>query len=158
MHFWAEAIAFGKWKKVESAGYSEKVRQGDVQIPAQLYKANSDKKTLKYIESLNPQVAARLNGTAAQTAQNASPQTTAKAAPQPAPKVQEQTATRSAAPTENASTAKVRFPHCGTPVTSGSKFCTQCGKPFEVKKKRLRCGAVTDSDSKFCPECGYKLN
>lgn len=60
-HFLAESISFNKWKKaVSEKGYDKKIIQGDVDTAVQLYNGNIGKKTLKYFESLNPQVAQQI--------------------------------------------------------------------------------------------------
>ena len=60
-HFIAEAISFDKWKKaVRAKGYEQKIIQGDLDTAVQLYNGNIGKKTVKYFESLNPQVAQQI--------------------------------------------------------------------------------------------------
>lgn len=61
IHFLAEAIGFGGWKKmVHKKGLDEKVKQGDVPTAVSLYNGDPKKRTLNYIESLNAQVAAQI--------------------------------------------------------------------------------------------------
>lgn len=60
-HFLAEYIGFEKWKKsVQSGGYEQEIREGNLNIAVQLYNKNPGKKTLKYFELLNPQVASQI--------------------------------------------------------------------------------------------------
>jgi hypothetical protein len=44
---------------------------------------------------------------------------------------------------------------CGA-VSRGTKFCVECGKPFQAKNACSQCGAQLASGIKFCPECGRK--
>ena len=61
IHFLAEAIGFGAWKKtVHKQGLDEKVKQGDLQTAIALYNGDPKKRTLKYLDSLNAQVAAQI--------------------------------------------------------------------------------------------------
>ena len=61
IHFGAEQIAFNAWKKkIQEQGYDNAVRQGDLQTAIKLYNAKPEEKTLKYINSLNPQVASQI--------------------------------------------------------------------------------------------------
>jgi len=47
----------------------------------------------------------------------------------------------------------VACPNCGAPSTGG-KFCTECGKPYQALKENCKCGAKLAPTAKFCPECG----
>lgn len=60
-HFLAENIGFDKWKKaVQSSGYKQKIREGDLNLAIQLYNKKPGEKTLKYFELLNPQIAVQI--------------------------------------------------------------------------------------------------
>lgn len=49
-------------------------------------------------------------------------------------------------------------PACGEKSVAGSKFCSACGKPMEIKKIACpKCGNEVDEGSKFCNECGTSL-
>lgn len=45
---------------------------------------------------------------------------------------------------------------CGA-VSRGTKFCLECGKPFQPKSACSQCGAQLQSGIKFCPQCGRKV-
>jgi len=47
-------------------------------------------------------------------------------------------------------------PKCGTPVTTGTKFCPECGEKLG-QSFCSECGAKMVPGMKFCPECGKKL-
>lgn len=60
-HFGAESISFDKWKKwVQSNGFEQRIREGDLNFAVQLYNNNPCEKSLKYFEILNPQIAAKI--------------------------------------------------------------------------------------------------
>lgn len=60
-HFLAEFVAFNKWKEqIRAKGFEQKVIQGDLQAAIQVYNSNTGKKALKYIESLNSQIASQI--------------------------------------------------------------------------------------------------
>ena len=60
-HFWAEQISFNAWKKnLQTEGYEVQVIQGNLQLAVQLYNGNPCEKTLKYFETINPQIAAQI--------------------------------------------------------------------------------------------------
>lgn len=66
-HLWAENISFKKWKKeVIKNKFDEKVRAGDSQTAIKLYNSNPCKKTLKYFDDLNPQIAKQIREMLAQ--------------------------------------------------------------------------------------------
>lgn len=71
MHFLAEQIAFNAWKeKIQAQGYEIQVTQGNLQFAIQLYNSNPCEKTLKYFETLNPQAAAHIRATLAESKQS----------------------------------------------------------------------------------------
>ena len=46
---------------------------------------------------------------------------------------------------------------CGA-VSTGTKFCQECGKLFQPRRHFCsQCGAQLQSGIKFCPECGMKV-
>jgi len=54
--------------------------------------------------------------------------------------------------------------HCGTTAAPGTKFCPECGSPFEALQSAEgtpltcgKCGTVVAPGTKFCPECGATL-
>lgn len=50
-------------------------------------------------------------------------------------------------------------PKCKSEVTPGSKFCTTCGAPLNVKSNACCpvCGAEIPAGAKFCVSCGHNL-
>lgn len=57
IHYCAEAMAFSAWKKlVRKEGFEERIKQGDLQIAAEIINGLSDKKAQDYIISLNPKI------------------------------------------------------------------------------------------------------
>ena len=44
---------------------------------------------------------------------------------------------------------------CGALLVSGSKFCSECGKP-QLSRHCTGCGHRFDSVEKFCPDCGVR--
>ena len=61
LHFCAEAVAFNKWKRlVKQKGVDQRVRQGDIQAAIGLYNSRAENRTIKYIESLNPDLGAQI--------------------------------------------------------------------------------------------------
>lgn len=45
---------------------------------------------------------------------------------------------------------------CGKPVTSGAKFCPNCGAKQSTEGACSACGAKLQPGAKFCPNCGAK--
>jgi hypothetical protein len=46
---------------------------------------------------------------------------------------------------------------CGAPLTAGSHFCANCGRPVAVAAPVVACtgcGAAISADAKFCAACG----
>jgi len=52
----------------------------------------------------------------------------------------------------------IQCPHCGTQLSPGNKFCTNCGREIVEKKQEqkhcVHCGSIIRPESKFCPQCG----
>lgn len=46
---------------------------------------------------------------------------------------------------------------CGNQLSTGAKFCSQCGTPVQVNKFCTNCGNQVASDAKFCANCGKSL-
>src|SRR5215469_11067624 len=44
---------------------------------------------------------------------------------------------------------------CGTEITSGRKFCPECGSP--LSRLCAKCGAQNSSTAKFCEDCSASL-
>ncbi len=55
----------------------------------------------------------------------------------------------------------VSCPNCQVTISSGSKFCPECGTKLETVKPKAKfcpeCGAKAVEGMKFCSECGHKL-
>lgn len=55
----------------------------------------------------------------------------------------------------------VSCPNCQATISSGSKFCPECGTKLETVKPKAKfcpeCGAKAVEGMKFCSECGHKL-
>jgi len=47
-------------------------------------------------------------------------------------------------------------PQCGAALSSGAKFCAECGARLEQAHFCTECGAPIEAQAKFCPECGAK--
>lgn len=47
--------------------------------------------------------------------------------------------------------------NCKSPLTAGSKFCSNCGRPVSTTKFCTNCGAQLNADAKFCSKCGKAL-
>lgn len=52
---------------------------------------------------------------------------------------------------------KARICSCGQPLSEGSAFCSNCGKPVDNGIITCSCGNLIKSDLKFCPNCGKNL-
>lgn len=61
----------------------------------------------------------------------------------------------------------IACPHCGTPASSGSKFCGSCGKELNLGSTQDQSSVMTECDkchtkfsttTKFCPNCGDPYN
>ena len=103
-------------------------------------------------------VAGKVN---AAKAVNATPTATKAATAQPTQKpVQPNPAPSSTAQADSVN-GKIKCGKCGAFVSTGNKFCTECGNTLvddtPKQKKCLRCGANVDNGSKFCTECGYEI-
>lgn len=146
----AENAVFKKWKKeVIAKGYAHKIAMGDYAVAVQLYNQNAGEKTLKYFESLNPNVGARLRSAVKATAEkDAAEAKTSKPAQMDSTRPAE-TASRSA--------QTLRCAACGTELASDDRFCIQCGTKVEKVRKCLRCGSKLVNGAKFCSECGYQI-
>lgn len=50
--------------------------------------------------------------------------------------------------------------NCGSTVSDGSKFCSQCGTKIQVQSKKFctACGAELTAGQLFCSVCGIKLD
>ena len=145
----AEGAAFKRWKKeVIAKGYANKVAMGNYTVAVQLYNQNTGERTLKYFESLNPTVGARLRSAVKETADK-------KAAEAKKPEPAKPASTGSAAAGQSAQTN--RCAACGTVLQPNDRFCIQCGTKVEKVKKCLRCGSNLVDGSKFCAECGYQV-
>lgn len=46
---------------------------------------------------------------------------------------------------------------CGAAISTGAKFCPECGQKQEAKRFCPECGAEVSGTAKFCPECGSRL-
>jgi len=57
---------------------------------------------------------------------------------------------------KGAEAARVTCPNCGKPTSSG-KFCEVCGAPLE-KTACPTCGAKLSTGARFCNNCGTKLS
>src|SRR5487761_190205 len=54
---------------------------------------------------------------------------------------------------------QIRCPDCGLQNSAANKFCNNCGKPLQPKKKVCpKCGQQSDSSITFCGNCGTKLS
>lgn len=153
---------FKKWKKeIISKGYAQLIAQRDYSVAVQLYNQKPGKKTMQYLETLNPQIASRL----AASVQSAAGQRTAPAgnqgtlsetkaarpAPKPAPE-QAKPVRTAAAPAASGKSIELsaqlpqieRCTGCGAELVPNSKFCSKCGSKAER--------------AKTCPQCGNKLS
>lgn len=89
---------------------------------------------------INAGIGLGLAGTAAQTMKNMA-----------------QPIVENATPTNSSTIAETKTcPSCGANVPTKSKFCSECGYAFPVKKFCNICGAEMPENSKFCGECGAK--
>ena len=62
------------------------------------------------------------------------------------------------APAAPAAPAAAGFcPECGSPLTAGAKFCSNCGAKLAVASTCPVCGQETAPGAKFCSSCGTKL-
>ena len=56
--------------------------------------------------------------------------------------------------------------HCGAQQEDGTKFCTNCGQPFDTEEQKpekqnvfcVHCGAQQEGNSRFCTSCGKPLD
>lgn len=49
---------------------------------------------------------------------------------------------------------------CGAPLTAGSHFCANCGRPVAAAAPVVactNCGAAISADAQFCAACGHSL-
>lgn len=60
----------------------------------------------------------------------------------------------------NITSSQTSCPHCSRALTSGVKFCEDCGEKLKLEQlikdasKCVKCGHVTRGKQKFCGECG----
>ncbi len=54
-------------------------------------------------------------------------------------------------------TPTVECQSCHAQISSGSRFCPQCGTPRDQQSKCPGCGGAVVGNSKFCPHCGSPL-
>ena len=47
-------------------------------------------------------------------------------------------------------------PNCDSELKRSSKFCSECGYKFAVKKFCPNCGSEINSEARFCDNCGFK--
>lgn len=88
----------------------------------------------------------------AQMGQYINPQTQAQAQPQVQPSIQVQTPAGGASVVQNNANSN-SCPECGQPVTSGAKFCSNCGAKLVCPE----CGQPRTPGAKFCSNCGNKF-
>ena len=50
-----------------------------------------------------------------------------------------------------------RCPSCGVSVSTGAKFCNECGFKMGTKPKCSECQHENLPDAKFCVNCGNKM-
>jgi predicted amidophosphoribosyltransferase len=49
---------------------------------------------------------------------------------------------------------------CGAPLTAGSHFCANCGRPVTATPPVVacaNCGAAVSAEAKFCAACGHAV-
>lgn len=79
--------------------------------------------------------------------------------------VQEPPATLEAANISEASASgeisseEIKYPHCGTKLSTNSKFCQECGNKIKIKKPAFctQCDTPVVAGAKFCASCGAGL-
>jgi hypothetical protein len=49
----------------------------------------------------------------------------------------------------------MKCPHCQTENPKGRKYCSACGKPFQLTC--TSCGAVNEPGESYCGECSHAL-
>ncbi|PQV64528.1 Double zinc ribbon [Abditibacterium utsteinense] len=64
----------------------------------------------------------------------------------------------SAATGQKSVAATESCPHCGVEVTSGAKFCGDCGNKIQRKVLCPNCGVEAIAAAKFCGDCGTKMS
>ena len=50
-----------------------------------------------------------------------------------------------------------RCPDCGAPHAVGARYCTRCGRSFDVTLTCRDCAAPRGRDDEFCASCGHRF-